>query len=63
MLDFFVRPFIDDQQLRLAFFASVLVSITCAVAGTFVVLRGLAFMAFTAFFTTIVLVTIRTNDK
>ena len=44
MLDFFVRPFIDDQHLRLAFIASVLVAITCAVAGTFVVLRGLAFI-------------------
>ena len=30
--------------MRLALFASILVAITCAIAGTFVVLRGLAFV-------------------
>ena len=35
-------PFIDNEFLRLSLMASVLVACTCAVAGTFVVLRGLA---------------------
>ena len=38
-----VRPFVDNEFLRNALIAAVLVSAVCAVAGTFVVLRGLAF--------------------
>lgn len=44
MGDFLVGPFNDNEFLRLSLMASVLVACTCAVAGTFVVLRGLAFV-------------------
>lgn len=43
MLDALIGPFVDQEFMRLALGASVLVSVTCAIAGTFVVLRGLAF--------------------
>ncbi len=43
MADLLIAPFVDLPFLRLALAASVLVSVTCAIAGTFVVLRGLAF--------------------
>lgn len=37
-------PFADNDFMMHALLAGILVSITCAVAGTFVVLRGLAFV-------------------
>ena len=40
----FIDPFLDNEFLRYALAAGILVAITCAVAGTFVVLRGLAFV-------------------
>jgi ABC-type Mn2+/Zn2+ transport system permease subunit len=43
LTDFFITPFADNEFLRYALLAGVLVSLVCAVAGTFVVLRGLAF--------------------
>jgi len=43
VLDALIGPFVEQEFMRLALGASVLVSVTCAVAGTFVVLRGLAF--------------------
>jgi ABC-type Mn2+/Zn2+ transport system permease subunit len=39
-----VSPFADNEFLRQALYAGVLVSLACAVVGTFVVLRGLAFV-------------------
>ncbi len=44
MINFFLRPFLDNEFLRHALYAGILVSLICAVAGTFVVLRGLAFV-------------------
>jgi len=44
MIDVFIRPFLDNEFLRHALYAGILVSLICAVAGTFVVLRGLAFI-------------------
>lgn len=44
MNEIFIAPFVDHEYMRLALFASILVAITCAIAGTFVVLRGLAFV-------------------
>jgi ABC-type Mn2+/Zn2+ transport system permease subunit len=43
MGDALIAPFADNEFLRLALGASLLVAVTCAIAGTFVVLRGLAF--------------------
>lgn len=43
-MDWFVEPFRDNEFMRYALAAGVLVSVACAVAGTFVVLRGLAFI-------------------
>lgn len=37
-------PFADNEFMRLALAAGVLVAATCAIAGTYVVLRGLAFV-------------------
>jgi ABC-type Mn2+/Zn2+ transport system permease subunit len=39
-----VDPFLDNEFMLRALLAGVLVSISCAVVGTFVVLRGLAFI-------------------
>lgn len=39
-----IDPFLDNPFLQRALLAGVLVSIACAVVGTFVVLRGLAFI-------------------
>jgi ABC-type Mn2+/Zn2+ transport system permease subunit len=39
-----VDPFLNNGFMLQALFAGVLVSIACAVAGTFVILRGLAFI-------------------
>lgn len=44
MTNLFLRPFLDNEFLRHALYAGILVSLICAVAGTFVVLRGLAFV-------------------
>lgn len=44
MTNFLLSPFLDNEFLRHALFAGILVSLICAVAGTFVVLRGLAFV-------------------
>ncbi|MEL7562990.1 metal ABC transporter permease [Dehalogenimonas sp. 4OHTPN] len=44
MLDIFVAPFSDNQFMAQALLAGVLVSVACAIAGTFIVLRGLAFI-------------------
>lgn len=38
------QPFARNEFMRNALFASVLVSIICAIAGTYVVLRGLSFV-------------------
>jgi ABC-type Mn2+/Zn2+ transport system permease subunit len=43
-LEFLVDPFLDNGFMTRALLAGVLVSIACAVVGTFVVLRGLAFI-------------------
>ena len=43
-MNFLVDPFTSNEFLRLALVAGCLVSVTCAIAGTFVVLRGLAFV-------------------
>lgn len=43
-MNLLVAPFADNEFMRLALTASVLVALTCAVAGTWVVLRGLAFV-------------------
>jgi ABC-type Mn2+/Zn2+ transport system permease subunit len=40
---FLLGPFLDNEFLRQSLYAGILVSAICAVAGTFVVLRGLAF--------------------
>jgi ABC-type Mn2+/Zn2+ transport system permease subunit len=43
-VDFLFGPFVDNEFLRLSLVATCIVAITCAVAGAFVVLRGLAFV-------------------
>ena len=43
-MNYFVEPFTSNDFMLLALVAGSLVSITCAIAGTFVVLRGLAFV-------------------
>jgi ABC-type Mn2+/Zn2+ transport system permease subunit len=43
-MNWFVSPFIDNQFMQFALLAGILVAVLCAVAGTFVVLRGLAFI-------------------
>ena len=43
MGNFLFGPFADNEFLRQSLYAGILVSAICAVAGTFVVLRGLAF--------------------
>ena len=44
MEEIFIAPFVDNQYMLTALLASILISLTCAIAGTFVVLRGLAFI-------------------
>ena len=44
MVDAFITPFADNQFMVQALIAGVLVSAACAIAGTFIVLRGLAFI-------------------
>jgi ABC-type Mn2+/Zn2+ transport system permease subunit len=44
MLDIFITPFSANGFMLQALIAGALVSIACAIAGTFVILRGLAFI-------------------
>jgi len=44
IVNFLFGVFVDDQQLRLELIAGLLVAVTCAITGTFVVLRGLSFI-------------------
>ncbi|MBN1627594.1 MAG: metal ABC transporter permease [Deltaproteobacteria bacterium] len=44
MLDIFITPFSGNVFMLQALVAGALVSIACAIAGTFVILRGLAFI-------------------
>lgn len=43
-MDFLIGPFVDNEFLRLSLVATCIVAVTCAVAGAFVVLRGLSFV-------------------
>ena len=43
-MSWLVSPFADNPFLQRSLLAGVLVAISCAIAGTFVVLRGLAFL-------------------
>jgi len=43
-MNFLIDPFANNEFMRLALFGGILVACTCAIAGTFVVLRGLAFV-------------------
>jgi ABC-type Mn2+/Zn2+ transport system permease subunit len=43
-VDLLIGPFVSNEFMLQALIAGVLVSIACAVAGTFVILRGLAFI-------------------
>ena len=43
-MDLFVAPFSSNAFMSHALIAGVLVSVACAIAGTFVILRGLAFI-------------------
>ena len=43
-MSWFIAPFADNEFMRLSLLAGILVAVLCAVAGTFVVLRGLAFI-------------------
>ena len=43
-MNYLVDPFANNEFMRLALFGGILVAFTCAIAGTFVVLRGLAFV-------------------
>src|SRR3972149_7974679 len=43
-MDWLITPFSSNEFMRQALLAGILVSIAGAVAGTFVILRGLAFI-------------------
>jgi ABC-type Mn2+/Zn2+ transport system permease subunit len=43
-MDIFITPFSTNSFMLQALIAGVLVSIACAIAGTFIILRGLAFI-------------------
>ena len=43
-MNYLVDPFANNEFMRLALCGGILVACTCAIAGTFVVLRGLAFV-------------------
>ena len=43
-MNWFISPFLDNPFLQRSLLAGVLVAISCSIAGTFVVLRGLAFL-------------------
>lgn len=44
LINWFVNPFTANVFMRNALWASILVALVCAVSGTYVVLRGLAFI-------------------
>jgi len=44
MTDYFLAPFLDNGFMQLAFWAGMVTAVICAIAGTFIVLRGLAFI-------------------
>ena len=44
MMSWFISPFTDNEFMRNALLAGLLVAVLCGVAGTFTVLRGLAFI-------------------
>src|SRR5512147_965781 len=44
VMDLFITPFATNGFMQQALLAGILVSIACAVAGTFIILRGLAFI-------------------
>lgn len=44
MLDIFITPFSTNSFMLQALVAGILVSVACAIAGTFVILRGLSFI-------------------
>ncbi|XUX00584.1 MAG: metal ABC transporter permease [Dehalogenimonas sp.] len=44
MIDFFIGPFANNEFMVKALLAGIMVSVVCAIAGTFIVLRGLAFI-------------------
>jgi ABC-type Mn2+/Zn2+ transport system permease subunit len=43
-MDFFITPFLSNEFMVHALLAGTLVSLACAIVGTFVVLRGLSFI-------------------
>ena len=43
-MNYLIDPFANNEFMRLALFGGILVACTCAIAGTFVVWRGLAFV-------------------
>jgi ABC-type Mn2+/Zn2+ transport system permease subunit len=43
-MTWFISPFLDNPFLQRSLLAGVLVAVSCSIAGTFVVLRGLAFL-------------------
>lgn len=43
-MDILVSPFINNSFMLQALIAGILVSVACAIAGTFIILRGLAFI-------------------
>lgn len=43
-MDFLITPFTSNSFMTQALVAGILVAVTCAIAGTFVILRGLAFI-------------------
>lgn len=43
-MDLLIAPFSSNGFMLQALIAGILVSIACAIAGTFVILRGLAFI-------------------
>ena len=43
-MNLFIEPFLTNSFLLRALIAGVLVSVSCGVVGTFIVLRGLAFI-------------------
>jgi ABC-type Mn2+/Zn2+ transport system permease subunit len=43
-MDWFITPFLTNEFMLYALLAGVIVAFTCAIVGTFVILRGLAFI-------------------
>ena len=44
MIEFLLGPFLRNEFMTRALLGGLLVSLSCAVVGTFVILRGLAFI-------------------